>query len=58
MKSLIYIPLPEILYEESQPSIPDVLDENINFLFKYQFRYLMSGVTLAFFTFRKCPCRT
>lgn len=39
------------LYEESDPSIPDVFNENVDFLFLYQFGYLLSGVVLALFTF-------
>lgn len=39
------------LHVESMPSVPDVFDENIRFLFYYQFTYLLTGTTLAFITF-------
>jgi hypothetical protein len=39
------------LYEDSLPSMPDVSDDNVNFLLAYQIKYLLSGALLAFFTF-------
>lgn len=39
------------LYDASNPDILDVMNPNINFLFDYQFYYLLSGVVLTLFTF-------
>ncbi|MDQ1560255.1 MAG: hypothetical protein QOD32_3315 [Pyrinomonadaceae bacterium] len=39
------------LHEATSPSMPDISDSNVNFLFVYQFQYLVSGVLLAAFTF-------
>lgn len=39
------------LHDASRPSMPDISDNNVNFLLVYQFQYLVSGVLLAAFTF-------
>ena len=39
------------LYEAARPSVPDIFDDKINFLLRYQFWYLLSGLLLALFTF-------
>lgn len=39
------------LYESSRPSMPDISDDNVNFLLAYQFKYLLLGLLLAVFTF-------
>jgi hypothetical protein len=38
-------------YKAANPFIPDVTDENIEFLSDYQFRCLVAGIVLTFITF-------
>lgn len=38
------------VYRASNPSVPDIADDNVNFLFTYQLEYLASGTILALFT--------
>lgn len=38
-------------YDKANPSMPDVLDPSVNYLFSYQVNYLVWGSILAAFTF-------
>lgn len=38
-------------YDKANPSMPDVLDPSVNYLFSYQVKYLIWGSMLAAFTF-------